>query len=60
MIMDAARQAQQVIMMAQGYGLGSFMTPAMVDSLAEKYLGTEPLNMEGVYYLAVGLRSGHE
>jgi SagB-type dehydrogenase family enzyme len=59
MIMDAARQAQQVIMMAQGYGLGSFMTPAMVDSLAEKYLGTEPLKMEGIYYLAVGQRSGH-
>ena len=59
-ITDAARQAQQVIMTAQGYGLGSFMTPAMVDSLAERYLGTEPLRREGMYYLAVGKRAGHE
>lgn len=54
MLIDVAELAQQLITAAIALDIGTFQTPAILDSEANQFLGTHELVEEATYYLAFG------
>jgi SagB-type dehydrogenase family enzyme len=54
LLQEVGALGQNVISAAHCYGLGTFMSPAFVDTRFSELFGTEPFEFEPLYFIAVG------